>query len=614
MRLTIVDDSRLIELAAPRADELFPVLRRASSAAPLLAVLAFLPALVALDRSRLTEADAKWGLRSFELLSRDTSGTWSGEDILRPSDDPLIADLRWQPPLGTWLTAAVMQIIGPRRDFSLYFVSFAATVGLIGAIYGLCRTLAGARLAFWVVLFCAGSAAILSVVQEAAPHALALLCAVGTFWGYLAHMKAPDGMVSLQLLGGGISLGLCVLSGGPLAMVVVAVLLLFVLGVRGETLAGKQGKKAQKARVWTGWPALRSLLILCLTGFAVGGWWVLMMASNFGGEFWNGWIGVLTQLGGQEAWSKRVVAAFPAAERFINATGVLCGLSLAGLFHACFLIYTSNDEQERLAAHFLIAWSACGIVVWLSLLRNEAVPGHVVALWERFLAIPLIVAGAATVDRIDRRTVGFWIAAGLIAVSLGAVFVGLLTASREATRDTANEIIGWSIAFWAILGIAAWWAFRYHRTRHVVHQILLAGLVTSIVGINGCLGLASLASERPDNQSLDTLSQALALHKNSPRCTLIAADEPPLRLRYVLETTLPRARLVHVRHWDAALSQALSETRGGADTTIVVDWSARDTRPATIPIPGVGVAPIASVQSFEGRQLRTYLMTARRRP
>jgi hypothetical protein len=307
-----------------------------------------------------------------------------------------------------------------------------------------------------------------------------------------------------------------------------------------------------------------------------------------------------------------LAANFPAPERFIATTGVLCGLSLAGLFQACFLVYTSDDEEERLSAHFLIAWTACGLVVWLSLLRNEAVAGHVVALWERFLTIPLIIAGAATVDRVDRRKIGFWLAAGLIVLSLIAVLLSFLAADRTAVAAAAAEIAGWWIAFSIALGIAAWWAFRYRRNRYVVQRIVLAGLVVSIVAINACLGLASVAAGRPDNQPLRALSDALALHSNSTRCTLIAADEPPLRLRYVLETTLPRARLTHVKHWDAALSQALSETGDRPDATVVVDWSVRDTRPATIPIPGVAVAPIASVQSFEGRQLRTYLMTARR--
>jgi hypothetical protein len=265
--------------------------------------------------------------------------------------------------------------------------------------------------------------------------------------------------------------------------------------------------------------------------------------------------------------------------------------------------------------HFLIAWACCAVVVWLSLLRNEAVPDQVVALWERFLTLPLIIAAAVTIDRIDRRKIGFVSGAVLI---VGSVLVVLLRSLAEQAPTISNRgrpalLAAWWFAFLIALVIAAWWAYRYRRNRYLVQRVVLTGLLVSLVLVNGTLGLAAVAVPAVDNQPLNALSAAVSRYSKIARCTLIADTEPPLRLRYVVQTTLPRAQLTRVRHWDAALSQALSEMNDAEYSAVVVDWSARDTRPANVPVPGLEVTPVATGQAFEGRQLRAYLITARRR-
>ena len=159
-------------------------------------------------------------------------------------------------------------------------------------------------------------------------------------------------------------MGLCLLAGGPLALAVVLILLVHVLGLRGEKSTAKRGRMAPQRRVWVGWPALKSLAILILTAFAVGGWWVLMMCYSYGAEFWNGWLagglhgdtthGPLLAEPAAGNFTERV------ARQFVGLTGVLSGLAILGACCAIWELFFQEDEQRRRQYQFLAAWWEIG--------------------------------------------------------------------------------------------------------------------------------------------------------------------------------------------------------------------------------------------------------------
>ena len=104
----------------------------------------------------------------------------------------------------------------------------------------------------------------------------------------LGHLRHGEDLVSIDLLVGGISLGLCLLAGGPLAFVVVAALLVLVLGHFEPPPDPRRATAVRRGHVWSGWPAFRSLGVLVATAFAAGGWWELMMLYSYGGQFPGG--------------------------------------------------------------------------------------------------------------------------------------------------------------------------------------------------------------------------------------------------------------------------------------------------------------------------------------
>ena len=148
----------------------------------------------------------------------------------------------------------------------------------------------GRRIGFITALLVALHTTFLEQHQNATPHGLAILTAMGAFWGFLGHLRHGDELVSLDLLVGGISLGLCLLAGGPLAFVVVAALLVLVLGNFAPAGRVAAAMPARREHIWSGWPAFRSLGVLVATAFAAGGWWELMMLYSYGGEFLTGWL------------------------------------------------------------------------------------------------------------------------------------------------------------------------------------------------------------------------------------------------------------------------------------------------------------------------------------
>src|SRR5258708_13075724 len=98
-----IDDDALRELAEGPELPLVPLLRQAEAMVPLVIVLAFLPALYAVEYRTLSEAGARAGLVSLRCLTAENLSNFV---------DPAVIDSAYpddfQPPLMSWLTALGM--------------------------------------------------------------------------------------------------------------------------------------------------------------------------------------------------------------------------------------------------------------------------------------------------------------------------------------------------------------------------------------------------------------------------------------------------------------------------------------------------------------------------
>jgi 4-amino-4-deoxy-L-arabinose transferase-like glycosyltransferase len=341
--MATVEDAELIRLAAGERRELFPVLGRVGSLTPLVVLLAALPGIYALlVHQGIDEVGARWGLKALALLQ--AGGVEQAVSTINA--DPL----RWQNPLGTWLTALAMLLFGSQLGLSLVLVEYLSHAALVGVSFLLVRSLFGARTAFWATLLLGSHGPLLEQVVNPMPNSLGLCWGLATFALFLRHLEQTSNVVSWALLFAGISLGLCLLSGGPLALAVSAVLLLHVLALRGEHVTKRRGEAVVRKKVWVGWPALKSLGALLLTAFAVGGWWMLMMSSQYGVEFRVGWFT------GAAAGQTQDVALGPllsgewlanVANRLFELLGLLGGFALLGLWRIIRDSLGKDDESRQ---------------------------------------------------------------------------------------------------------------------------------------------------------------------------------------------------------------------------------------------------------------------------
>lgn len=598
--MLIVDDTRLIELAADRPAELFPALRRASAFRPLFVVLCTVPALYAVEHGAWSEIDSLWGLRSVPILTAPDISTAVNPESRGPE-----AVLRWQPLLGNWLSATAMHLAGPARTSGQAVVPYLSTVGLVAVFYFLVAALAGLRLAFWGVLLAAFHRPILEFASDHSPYALALAFALGSFLGFLRHIKRGDQAVSFDLLLGGLSLGMCLLAGGPLSVVVVLILMLHVLGLRGERTAAKRGRPTPLRRVWVGWPALKSLAILSLTAFAVGGWWVLMMSYESGTEFWNGWLagklhgeapGALALSSANESYWRGAIG------EFLDSTGILSGVALLGIWRSGREMVVEQDEQKRRRHQFVLSWWIVSAFMF-ALTANSPLALCVTApLWRMFLLLASILAAAFALDDISQRRVRVEIVGAL---TIATAFFGYIRAFPE---NSASVVSTFSILLWvAAAGTLLWGMSRLCAGRESRTRTVLAALVLAHLAANASAGLYAARASGGDGRVLDRFRRALAEHP-AEAIVLVADDEPPIRLQFALRSLWPTAefRVVRVRD-DAPTAWNWNDPATAAvPNRIVVEWSRRDSRIESTAGDGIRFTPLGQPQNFDSRMLRSW--------
>lgn len=597
----VADDTQLVELSAEPAQKLFPALDRKHAFNPLLATLVVLTGLYALEHRTLSDADALWGLRSLNVLAASTP-----QDVVIPAGVGPDDALRFQPPLGTWLSAAAMLLVGSAGPLSPVLVSAGAMLGVAGMMALLCSQTSRPVLRFWVVLILAFHAPFLAQVQDPAPHALAIFFSLGTFWGYLNHVHAGTAVVSMRLLVAGVSLGLCLLAGGPLALLVLLVLLVYTLGLVGHSRRARNRQAGRKTEVWVGWPALQSLALLSVTGFAVGGWWFLMMYSRFGNTFLHGW---LTGSSHQNVAALQLeqppslLSLSTAATQIVGVLGVYWSLSLFGLLRACRNVYDGSDESRRQWLLFVTVWLLCAFLVFPSYVRHPAVDPGMVTLWQLFMLLPAILMAGYALEEITLRR------SRLSNVFLLTVLVlitgGLLRTGLERRQLIAHPLFYVVLAATAAVGC---WLHYFCRYGEQTRRIALSGMVAVQLASGVGVGIASIHRNQQDEPGLTRFHSTLKNIRRVEHCALVSEDTPPVRLVYTVRSVWPDVAVELAESWDTALERVFTD-RADHARTLLIDWSLGDTRPVNFRLGGLQVQSISEPEIFQGRELRGFLLT-----
>jgi 4-amino-4-deoxy-L-arabinose transferase-like glycosyltransferase len=600
---TTFNDAQLQQLAARRPKELFPILDRTTSLSPLLVVLTLLPGIIALESASIDELDAQWRLKSLELATAPGIA-----DIIDPSGISQ-SDLKWQPPLGSWIAAAAVHLPGPIGSHGLELVDYLSAAALVPASFFLTTRLFGRRIGFVAAVLVALHTTFLEQHQNATPHALAMLTALVTFWGFLGHLRHGGQLVSLDLLVGGISLGLCLLAGGPLAFVVVVVLLLVVLTTLEPAPEMRRTSAARRGRWWSGWPAFRSLGVLVATAFAAGGWWELMMLYSYGGRFLDGWLwGMHASASAAEPTTLHLFSqafALRFVREFFAMARVLAGFTFLGLWTIGRGFFSPTCKAKRSSLVFVAVWFVCALVMFAAGLR-EASPGSLyLNLWRLFLMSSCTACSALALDEVAGRRIGL---STFVSVTLGSLFVGYFFLHQE-TPDAAPS--PWFLICGLALACLVGQLLRRVCERSENRQwLVLAGLIFAYLAADASIGVWRIRADdqsRVDWRALSTFHNSLPPHNDTGSCLLISESKVPYRLLLALKSVWPTAEIIVVPDWDQALKVALDENEM-PKTAIVVDWSEGTSRPANPTGAQWETVTVGNPQYFEQRQLRAYVL------
>lgn len=624
--MTAVDDATILRMAADQAEPLLPVLDRTRAFRPLIVVLAILPALVALERRGLDNAGAVWALRSLALTDAwrvPPESAHRGDAGLVRGERRGVSGLADQPPLVAWLTASLLRVPYLSPLFAPLVISLLSASACVWWGYRLFAGLGESRLGFWTAVWLAVQGGTCLLATSASPTPLALLLALIAFGAWERHLVRADAMVSVWLLLSGIALGVCLLAGGPIAGVFVAVLLLHRLIVALASL-GNRGWHRNGRGAPLRW--FVSLAVALTTAFAVGGWWVMEAASLGGETFWNAWlpgydVAVWRELSGGSAgvvapsnvdWLARTVAVI----------GPILPLTLFGLW--CVVrdlwrgpVDSPRDNTRQLHSRALLAaWLAAAVAF-------HAVSPHVSwgglpyrTLSETYLLFPALACAALAVEDLLHRRLSFG-----LSLLLTAAVVLLLPVSVEWESEgyTRGDFTSWQVL--ATLGglvVGAWLVLRWTRDREARRQIAMYGLLG--IQIGAVLGAAFITErpQLPEESRLNGFRDELSQQAGYDRAVLIADRPPPTRLEFVLRSTAGPVPWTRAETWNAAVSAVTGEAarspaasgspNASPTGVLVVDWHSAQRQASPVDLRGFELESIGKSRFYRGRELRAFLL------
>jgi hypothetical protein len=595
----VYDDAELLRLAAAPPRDVAPVLRRAHWFTPLVVLLAVVPVWLAWQRSVLDEETAWWGLRALGIVRAERLAGW-----LEPSTGWPERPLNWAPPLPAWLTAVFLWIAAPGAVWPLFVVPALSVVATTWLFYRLSDEAGGTRWAFLSTACLALHPQVLMLVQSAGPDALCLCLLAFVTWGLWGHWVENPETISFRLLIAGVSWGLLLLAGGPLALAYLVVLGGWWLwnGLR-RSEASPRFPQLLEMPVRA---ALFTLSVLIATGGALGFWWLAMMLTEHGLPFLSAWLAGRLGLGpsGDSAVSWGDAPAGGLAG-WLNRSAFLGGWWVVGVVLAVRLARSRGTTPDGDFARWLLVWNGVAALLRCGVSYAPASDPSMARLWETFAILPATWLAAYGLDRTLRREVSWrWVLAALsllvgqtgwllsgrlsFGVMLAAAFAALVLVSAPVITGLRRASLGWNeveIRRWVVAATLA--TFFGHAA--------LSWQVTQ-PKTNGSAWLR--------------LQQRLRTVEGVSLVSLIVADrrDSP-ELRYLLHSLWPRAVYSQASGWDPQITETLvREREQPRSRMVVVEWNRQDLRLQADLGSGWQVTTLLEPEPYLGCRLAAHLL------
>lgn len=576
----LADDDRLQKLAAAPALPVFPLLRHAEAMVPLVVVFAFLPSLYALRYRTLTETGAEHGLHALQCLAAKDPGEFVDPGGADPSGIH-----EWSFPLMDWVTACFLDWFGTEQVAGFRAPGYLCTAGLILSAYLLARRFGGEKLGLLTSLLLAVNPNILQLAQEPLPESLAVMLALLALTGVVAHWQKSGAMLSYQLLLAGIALGLCVLAGGPLTLALLAVLIVHAAGWKIDYLYRKRHDTVPTRYQLSRRTALRSLMVFAVTGFAVGGWWPMLMGSRYGISFWQAWLGG-KNTGGAGVF-RSSAAWIPELNSLVLPVAGLALLGVLGIFRS--LIQNAEDPAKQ-HRPLILVWTVVALIVWGA---NFYTAGSSLSeIWKIWLIVPLVMLAALGVLDILERQASFSVSLVFGILTLVDLFVMLfphfapasVLGSEGNPSDSGSIVVGITVLIVAAGG--AMYAFA--RQSDWRQRCVLGGTLVVVLLGSGLWAASAVRRETPDDLELQEFRTALARVPEVAAWALLPANPaaelshtPPVHLEFTLARQWRLAQRRPWTNWDEVAQQAGTTPEG---TQVVVAWASRGRARPAVPV------------------------------
>ncbi len=597
--MVIISDQELLQQSVEPALDLFPVMRRAKVMSPLVVLLVMVPGLLAFHSYRIDELSAWFGLQCLGKVG-----------LISENSSALIS----QPPLVRWLYTGLLSVIG-HWSSSLVLFSFFSTSCMLFAAYRLARKACNARYAIVFCFLLSFHPVVINQVQLIESPAFPILFVLLTLWGFLGHIQSESGVVSYKLLCGGISLGLCLLAGGSLAIGVLIVLGIYIINPADllSNRSSTEGKKLpvlkQAIRAW------KSLVILAFTGFAVGGWWELMTASQVNG-FWAKWFAGPGQPQISLYWQSEFYPTYYFRD-LISTMGFLMGFALFGMLHGMKRILNPAGDQKEIAwLRLVLIWLLCGFIFWWGVQFLPQMNTSTRAMWKLFFIVPMLAIVTWEFQQIALRHVSY--PTVLSVFTLGVLSVIFINASHGNTLhpQVTDVFLQQIMVLGLSLVMLLWYSHRFRK--EYGHRIIEVALVLALSFLHVVSGFYSVPKPNPVGERLLHFEHQLRLTEKVDECILVSDSTPPLELTFLLFFLWDDIDLNQIQGTVLMQDLGLPEMTEPSRTTVpnlsskkqaVVRWGVTPVALRNIVNAGFVLNPLTSPEIYKQKELQADLIS-----
>lgn len=606
-----VDDAQLLRMAAEPPRDAARVLSRAGSLSPVIWLLLVVLPLLAATCAPLEQSLAVWGIKAISVAHAERL-----EEVLIPGLGWRDDEALYEPPLLAW-TMSLSRNVFPRGSvpglqsmtvLALILAGFLAYLWMRdagGAAFGILSALLLAMHSQWLLMCFTGNA-----------DALTLCLLASTGYGVWRHWQYSQTLVSGYLLWAGLSWGAALLSGGPLAVAFLAVLLAWSqLSASNERqsleAAASPTDPGNRSPLWDSrWSRFWSLVILFATGTAVGGWWWAMMVEEFGWNFVVHWL----SLASDRPPGSFLDAITPHEQllSWFRRSAFLSGAWMLGFWAGLTSFVRREATTTGRLRELMALWFLCGAVlraIPLHLLVDDTSPsGSWEQHWESFCVIPATCLAADGLMQLLRRQVSN--RSVLVAVAMTS---GWLVATWTDHWGIGG-VVGFCVAL--ILAASAPLSLGLRRSTLVWSESeLRRGIqfytVLIVLG-HGCLGGDLWWQPDPGRKVYATTRIRLLQLEGPPdQISIVTSEnaEDPAQIEYLVRSLFPQAVWSRSVGWDPALTQTIvSQYRQPRSRLLVVEWGRKELRLRADIGTGWQVQPILDQTPYLGRRLAINLI------